>query len=39
MPRTGEGQNTAPLLLLSVLGMLVAAAGLDLRRRIKAKED
>ena len=37
MPRTGEGQSTAPLVLLSVLGMLVAAAGLGLRRGIKMK--
>jgi LPXTG-motif cell wall-anchored protein len=39
MPRTGESQSIVLLLLLSVLGVLVATAGLVLRRRIKAKID
>jgi LPXTG-motif cell wall-anchored protein len=39
MPRTGESQSTVSLLLLSVMGVLIATAGLALRRRIKAKMD
>jgi len=37
MPRTGEDQSRVPHLLLAVLGVLAAAAGVGLRRRIKAK--
>jgi quercetin dioxygenase-like cupin family protein len=37
MPRTGEGQSTVAFVALSTIGLVVAAAGMALRRAIKSK--